>query len=214
MNTFSLSPPLVKAARALLEWQQRDLARAAGLSLTAIHNYERNIGETRERTLIAIQNALECQGIEFLPGGGLRRTDDLAAILRFGGPNFIAKWGEDCLAAVRREGEEILTSSTDESLWYLPAHLKTNDIYLAWAERLQLKLKSLVPEGQKMLHRSRRIYRALPPDMIGKITYCIYADRLAFVLWKKKQVVVLRNTSVVETFRNQFAHLWKLARPV
>jgi DNA-binding XRE family transcriptional regulator len=214
MEDYSLTPPLVKAARALLDWQQDDLARAASLSVTAVKHFERASPGTRPRTHRAIRDALESHGIEFLASGGLRRVDDVAATLRFGGKDFIAKWGNDIYAAVRRHGDEILTVSTDEAFWYQSSVLATNHEYLEWAEKLGLKLKSLVPEGQKMPYRSYRNYRAIAPELIGKITYCVYADRLAFVLWKKKQVIVLRNALVSDTFRNQFLYLWKMAKPV
>ena len=214
MKSFIISSALVKAARALLGWQQTDLAKAAELSVAAIKNFESFPETTRERTALAIQNALEANGIEFLPSGGLRRIDDLAATFRFSGIDFIADWSEDIYAAVRKQGDQILTVSTDESLWYQYSVQKVNDAYLVWAEKLGLKLKSLVPDGQRVLYRSRRNYRAISPELIGKITYCVYADRVGFVLWKKKQVIVLRNPHIAETFRNQFSYLWKFGQPV
>ncbi len=214
MEDVFLTPQLVKAARALMDWQQKDLAHAAGLSLSAIKSFEHASPGTRQRTHRAIRDALESHGIDFLSSGGLRRMDDVAATMRFTGKDFIGKWSEDIYAAVRKHGDEILTVSTDETLWYQSSVLPVNDEYLEWAKRLGLKLKSLVPEGQKMLYRSYRNYRAISPELIGKITYCVYADRLAFVIWKKKQVIVLRNVFVSETFRNQFLYLWKMSKPV
>jgi len=214
MKNDLLTPALSKAARALLEWQQKDLAMAAKLSLTAVNNFERAIGTPHENTMLAIQNALEENGIEFMPDGGLRHVGDIAAVSRYSGDEFIAEWAEDIYAAVRRSGEQIMTASTDEGFWYHPSFKKVNEHYLAWAERLDLKLKSLVPEGQKVPYRSRRNYRYLPSEMIGKITYCIYADRLAYVLWKKKQIIVLRSPLVVEPFRNQFLYLWRIGKAV
>jgi transcriptional regulator with XRE-family HTH domain len=214
MKTFIISPTLVRAARALLGWQQVDLAKAAGLSLTAVNNFERKIGLTRDNTILAIRNALEEGGVEFLSGGGLRHIEDVAAVGRFTGSDFIDRWTEDIMAAVRNSGDEIWTASTDEALWFQPSVTTINDVYLEWAERLQLKLKTLVPVGEKILHRTRITYRTIPSEMIGRITYCVYSNRLAFVLWKKKQVIVLRNNAVTETFRNQFNYFWRIGKPV
>jgi len=213
METY-LPRNTIKAARALLEWQQADLAKAAGLSLTAVNNFERKIGVTRESTRRAIKAALEYHGIEFMPDGGLRQIDSVAAIYRFSGADFAAKWTYDIIATVRNSGEKIMTSSYNENFWYKPINRKSNDEYLVWAERMDLKLRTLIPEDHERLHVSPRHYRTLPPEMIGKITYCIYADRLAFVLWKKKQVMVLRNLAIVETFRNQFKYLWNIGKPL
>ncbi|MEL4419542.1 hypothetical protein, partial [Shewanella algae] len=70
------------------------------------------------------------------------------------------------------------------------------------------------PEGQRALNGPRQLYRELPPDLIGKLTYLIYGDRIAFVLWAKKHVIIMRNLLIVETFRQQFNFLWRIGKPV
>ena len=129
-----ITPQLVKAARALLGWQQSELAVAANLSLTAVNNFERGIGTTRPGTVLAMQNSLEENGIEFLGSGGLRRIDEIVSVTRFSGNDFIAKWSEDIYAAVRKPGEKILTASTSEAMWHLPATIKINEDYLLASE--------------------------------------------------------------------------------
>lgn len=60
----------IKAARALLGWEQRQLASAAGVSVETISRLERTEGpvSTYATTLEAIQSALEEAGIEFING--------------------------------------------------------------------------------------------------------------------------------------------------
>lgn len=60
----------IRAARALLRWKQSDLASAAGLSLTALNNIEREAADPKASTLTAIQSALETAGIIFLSANG------------------------------------------------------------------------------------------------------------------------------------------------
>lgn len=86
-----MTPSLIRAARGLLNWQQQDLADAAGLSLSAVNNYERELGKTRPATIQAMQGALEQAGVEFLPNGGLRSAEDTAGVQRFSGADFIEK---------------------------------------------------------------------------------------------------------------------------
>lgn len=59
----------IKAARALLDWKQSDLAAAAKISETALANIERGATDPRASTLAAIQKALEDVGIEFFNSG-------------------------------------------------------------------------------------------------------------------------------------------------
>lgn len=61
----------VKAARALLDWSQADLARVSGVSEPTIKRLEAHDGELggRADTAAAIRGALEAAGIAFLAEG-------------------------------------------------------------------------------------------------------------------------------------------------
>lgn len=77
-----ISPKQVKAARLFLDWEQRDLAEASGLSLPTIQRMEK-LGMERSQAgnVQRVQQAMEKAGIEFIPenGGGagvrLRKPD-------------------------------------------------------------------------------------------------------------------------------------------
>ena len=73
-----MSPPLtselIRAARALLRWEQRDLAEISSVSLPTIKRLEAKPGilGAHGSTVAALQRALENAGIEFIEenGGG------------------------------------------------------------------------------------------------------------------------------------------------
>jgi len=73
-----ISPGQCRAARGLLDISQRQLAEAAGVSLTAIKDFESNTRTPRPATLKAIQDAIERAGIMLIPvnggGEGVRRS--------------------------------------------------------------------------------------------------------------------------------------------
>lgn len=62
----------VKAARALLEWSQRDLAEHSGVSLPTIQRIEASGAPGSAQTMDKLKDALEAAGIDFIPenGGG------------------------------------------------------------------------------------------------------------------------------------------------
>lgn len=62
----------IRAARGLIRWKQAELAAAAGLSLTALNNIEREAADPKASTLAALKRALEQAGVVFLAenGGG------------------------------------------------------------------------------------------------------------------------------------------------
>ncbi len=209
-----MNPSLIRAARGLLDWQQHDLASAAGLSLKAVNSYERGLGTTRSVTLNAMIGALQEAGIEFLPSGGIRHADDTTIVKNISGDDFVEKLNEDIYAAVRKPGQEIYSCSADESQWFVPGIKETAERYYQWREKLGAKELYIVPEGNTVFESPKSHYRVLPPNLIGKIAFLIYGDRVALVSWRKKQVFILRNKEMVEPFREQFKFLWRLGRKV
>ena len=72
LHRLALTATQCRAARALLEWSQADLEKAAKVAKKTIADLERGIRQPYERTLDALQAALEAAGVEFIPenGGG------------------------------------------------------------------------------------------------------------------------------------------------
>lgn len=68
-----ISSEQVRAARALLRWEQKDLAKASGVSLPTVIRLERDPGPLKgyARTVALIRGAFEAEGLVFLmPGDG------------------------------------------------------------------------------------------------------------------------------------------------
>jgi predicted transcriptional regulator len=74
MSILKVSIRQVKAARALLDWSQTELANAAGVSVPTIKRLEADDGYLggRSETARRIREALESGGIQFIEenGGG------------------------------------------------------------------------------------------------------------------------------------------------
>jgi len=66
-----LVPRHVRAARALLAWSQRDLAKAANVATSTIADFERGSRTPVTNNAHAIRDALETAGIRFLPTGAV-----------------------------------------------------------------------------------------------------------------------------------------------
>lgn len=70
-----LTAEQLRAARALLRWQQKGLAEAAGISLETVKRLEGLNGpvSAQTNTVIALQSALEKAGVAFIDenGGGV-----------------------------------------------------------------------------------------------------------------------------------------------
>ena len=156
--------------------------------------------------------ALKEKGIEFPPTGGVRHAEEITGVLRISGKDFVEKLNEDIYSCVKKPGDEILSCSVDEGQWFVPGIKQTAERYYKWRDKLGVKQYYLVPEGNAVFESPRTHYRFLPPNLIGKIVFLIYADRIALVTWRKKQIFILRGSQLAEPFREQFKFLWRLAK--
>lgn len=65
-----MTPSQSRAARALLEWSQEELAKAAHLGLSTIRDFEKGRRTPSHNNLLGMQTALEAAGVLFIPENG------------------------------------------------------------------------------------------------------------------------------------------------
>ena len=72
LGNFLVSPAQSRGARGMLGWSQDQLAEAAKISRATIADFERGERTPTAANLIAIREAFEKAGLEFIPenGGG------------------------------------------------------------------------------------------------------------------------------------------------
>ena len=92
-----ITPPQIRAARALVDWSQEELALKAGVSLSTVRDYEKERRGGEIGALKIICRALENEGVVFLPsendlGPGVRMRGRLPIVLRI--PVKLGRWGE------------------------------------------------------------------------------------------------------------------------
>ena len=72
MQKALITSSQIRAARALLRWSSHDLATASGIGVATIKRMEvmDGVPAGNVRTLVALQSALEAEGIEFIENTG------------------------------------------------------------------------------------------------------------------------------------------------
>ncbi len=65
-----MTPAQCRAARALLDWSQQQLADAARVGNATIRNFESGRSSPQNATLEVLRRALEAAGVEFIPENG------------------------------------------------------------------------------------------------------------------------------------------------
>src|ERR1700733_12407397 len=100
----------IKAARALLDWTQDELAKAAGVSKPLINTLERRIANPKVDTLNAIQKALEKAGVEFTEGPGVKLQSSVLKTQIFEGDDALVRLCWDMFDTVVNTEKELLLS--------------------------------------------------------------------------------------------------------
>lgn len=203
----------IKAARAILNWTQEDLANQAGLSVPAINMLERGIHTPRADTLKAIQNAMEKAGVEFMEYSGVRLRPANFEQITYQGEHYIEKLDEDIFSVLQSPEDEMLAISPNEQLWMLySTHI--NKKYAEHREKTGFKERMLIPENTYFLTSPWQVYRKLPLSYFGNVCFEIYGDRFASVIWDAKTVTITKNQQTADAQRKIFETLWTQGTPI
>jgi transcriptional regulator with XRE-family HTH domain len=65
-----ISPAQCRAARALLDWSQQELADKAGVGVVTVRNFEGGSRAPHNSTMDVIKRCLESAGVEFIDANG------------------------------------------------------------------------------------------------------------------------------------------------
>lgn len=179
-----ISVKQIKAARALLDWTQEDLAKSAGLPVSSVRNYEAERSNSAE-VMQAIYNELIAQGMDFPNDGVLKRdvylteyrsyTEILDDILRTlsGGEEVMFDCVDDArssqevvnkLSAIRDagiiiksticEGNSYITGLQSEYKWIPAGYFASNEVSVIYANKVVQHVKGRSDDIFMMIHSS------------------------------------------------------------
>jgi transcriptional regulator with XRE-family HTH domain len=203
----------IKAARALLDWTQQDLARATRLHPNAITKIEKGHTSPRQRTMTVIQETLEQAGIRFNEDYGVDLKRESLQIAKYAGPDFIYQVNQDVLMTVREKRDEVLDVFHDESLFSAidPAEAER---FVREKARIGFPERIIVPNDYDTFFLPKTAYRCLSREDIGLVSWVVYRDKFALINWQARESVIIRSLALSETFRRQFEFLWQKATPL
>lgn len=198
----------IRAARALLNWSQGDLARAAGLAKNSIKRIE-IATSARPESLELIQQALESNGVEFMPGSGVRLKHPAVAVHE--DRHATAYLLDDIYAHVQSAAaREVLIIGRDEAL-----SVETDGAALlsGHVERLAaagVRERILVCEGATHFLNAPACYRWLPRRYFTHhAPLYIYGDRIAVQIGSlRRRVIIIETRALALHLRSLFELLW------
>lgn len=201
----------IRAARALLDWSQSDLAEHSGLSQTGIARIENGTNQPNSRTLTKIQEAFDKADIEFLGTSGLRKKSGEIKVLR--GQEGFRKFMDDVYEVAKTTGGEICLHNAKPENWY---KWLGEDWFKMHSQRMaklgnKINFKITAEEGNTLFISSEFAeYRWFPLELFHE--HCIYAygNKLAFLNFSEDTVLIriLEDKAFAEGFRILFNIAW------
>ena len=202
-----IEPRQIRAARALLNWSQDDLATASGIARSSIKNIENDITTARKDTIHDIQAALENCGIEFMAGSGVRVKSDF--VTHLAGKDTFLKILEDVVQTLRSNIiPEALFSCVVDSM----SPPEVIDAY-RYMRNQGIKMRSLVKVTDTVLYGNLNEYRCLPEKFFHNNAQIIYHNKIATMILDEatgtdKAAIIIRNAPLAEAQKNLFEFIW------
>jgi len=201
----------IKAARSLLNWNQEDLANAAGISKPAIANMERGTAVPRVETLNSITNALEDAGVEFIAGPGVRLRGQTLRVEIFEGNDAIFRLWNDQLTTLKHGGERLIGGINERTFDFVAGKERFREV-LEKFHKHNITTKILSLEGDAYFVGPQE-YRWVPESLFSPIPYYIYADKYAiFITEPTPRIVLIENKAIAASYRKQFNMIWENAK--
>lgn len=200
----------IKAARALLDWSQKDLAENARVSEPTIKLIETGKIHSKPDTLGQIQQTFENAGLEFLPQKGVRFRDDLLSVLEKDGAddNIYLRLLDDMFYTMKGTNGEILHSFVDNAL--SPKEVIEKEKFLRSSG---ITFRHLIRHGDTHFIYPLDEYRYLPKGAYLNNPVAVYGDKVAFNVVSATQqgesaIIIIKNKQIAEIKRREFDILW------
>lgn len=212
-----ISASQIRAARALLNRSQEDLAATAGLSINTIRKLEFGHISPRGKTTEFIRNAFENSGLEFIESNGVRQKPETIEV--FEGSESLINFFDDIYHTTRRKGGDIITVATNPSLtWKMLGEFGDVHRNRMHAIRNTFTCRCLVTENTKDLPApSYCEYHTLSKSYVNSISFYVYDDKCAIRAMSSDnypRIVIVSSRSVADSFRQQFNSMWDKATPL
>ncbi len=210
-----IQPEQIRAARAMLDWSQQDLADASGVSKDTVKNYELSHNKPNTQTLSRIVSTLELSGIEFI-GDGIRLNRKEIQMLegKQGLKSFFDLVYEAC---VKNPALTIKVANADERLFvhWMGEHDLPHRSRMA--ELGPRQIQALVKEGAPDIVGSDYAqYKSLDKDKFGQIGIYIFGERTGLMQMTDTEckITLIDNPLLSETMSKFFDLVWLSAKPL
>ena len=203
----------IRAARALLNWSQGQLADEAQLSKASIQNYEMSKSTPNVASLNKMIKAFERAGVEFTDDGGVRPRQDKIIVLN--GTEGMKTLFDDIFEVVRTHAKpDLCISNVDELMfdrWLGAANALLAQKVIggkAYAPRALMKEK-----GGRVTAKGYGEYRVAAAECMADVCLYLYGDKAAFIEFSNENVkiTIMDGPKVTKALRGMFEAVWSVS---
>ncbi len=210
-----ISSDQIRAARALLNLSQKDLAVKAGIPPNTLNEIETGTGRPRADNLAALKKALEEAGAEFIEGNGVRKKGEFLDVERVEDAD-LQRLYADILRTLHKGGEVLYMGVNNPRFGhYVEEKLGSYKAFETEAIKRGIGERLLFLEGDRNFLSSRNVYRWIPRRLYSEVPITVYGDTTSIILWGPPgRMLFIRNRAIADTFRVHFDAIWEQGTPV
>lgn len=204
----------IRAARALLNWSQSDLAERAGLSQTGIARIESGVNQPNLQTMERITQAFNDAGIEFIADRGVERRRN--EVRRYSGSIGFREFMDDVYKTAKEVGGDISLYNAKPANWIKWLGTEWNQMH---AERMAILLENInfritCQKGDYSFIGSKHAeYRWVPDELWNERSFYAYGDKIGFLDFEEDsvEIFILKQKQFADSFRTLFNVAWEYA---
>ncbi|MDD3029900.1 MAG: helix-turn-helix transcriptional regulator [Alphaproteobacteria bacterium] len=198
----------IRAARMLIDWEAKDLARTAQLSPETIFKIERGTANPKPDTMERIVRALHNGGVVFDGERGIRLVLEDYRVLE-GGDCYLRFLDEIYHTLRGKNGAEVLSICTDDAV----SPTEVTQAIQRWHDE-GIKCRFLSHDKTKKFDFPLQEYRLIPTKFFKNSVIVIYEDNAAILRSSNETVIVIRDQDLASMLRGLFELVWSIAKGV
>jgi transcriptional regulator with XRE-family HTH domain len=206
-----ISPTQMRAARAILDYSQGQVAEQIGIAANTLSKIESGQADPSGSRIQEIQSFYELNGIEFTQNDGVQRKKGEIKIYK--GRDGFLDFYKYVLRIAEQDGGQFLVSNVNEALFdfWLGEEL---DEYVDRITKVEnLSFKVLIKEGDYNFAASDYAeYKWIPEKSFTNVPFYIFGDHMAMILFnehKDVSVYLIGEEELTKAQRNIFYSNWK-----
>lgn len=207
----------MRAARALLNLSQEDVAQTVGIAANTLSKIEQAKTDPHASSIDLIQTFYESRGIEFTSGEGVRKR--VAQIVEHKGAEGFRAFMDDVYNNIKEHGGIVCAHDVRPDYWmkwlgkdWLEFH---SDRMLKIEKDYKVRI-TIRHDDHNLLGSRHAEYRWLPEGMWNDQSFYSYGDKLALMVFQPDDIHirVICSQQFAEGFRALFNLAWESIPPI